>query len=113
MKHDHIYVGHILECIERIEHYTRDGHQTFLSTTLIQDGVIRNLQTIGQSVSRVSEALKQAHPEIDWRSIVGFRNVLVHDYLGINITRVWEVVEHDVPALKQHMLRILQHIQHP
>ena len=60
MKHDHIYVQHVLECIERIECYTHDGHQAFLSATLIQDGVIRNLQTIGQSVSRMSEALKQA-----------------------------------------------------
>lgn len=106
MKQDHVYLTHILECIARIEHYTRDGHEAFLATPLIQDGVIRNLQTLGQSVVRLSAALKQAHPDVDWRNIIGFRNVLVHDYLGVNITRVWEIVEHDLPSFKQQIMRI-------
>ena len=108
MKDDAIYLQHIQECILRIEHYTAEGHSAFLASTLIQDGVLRNLQTLGQSVLQLSERLKASHPEVDWKSIVGFRNVLVHDYLGVNVARVWEIVERDVPDLKAKLTKIRQ-----
>ena len=108
MKQDKVYLIHITECIDRIEQYTKGGFRTFADSTLIQDGVIRNLQTLGQSVSRLSETLRQEHPGVDWRSIVGFRNVLVHDYLGINPERVWEIVENDLPDLKEKISVILE-----
>ena len=79
-----------------------------MHSTLIQDAVLRNLQTIGQSVSRLSEALRAAHPEIDWRSIIGLRNVLVHDYLGINLERIWDIIERDVPKLQRKVEAILR-----
>ena len=106
MKDDAVYLQHIQECIARIEQYTAQGHQPFLASTLIQDGVIRNLQTLGQSVLKLSDALKASHPEVDWKSIVGFRNVLVHDYLGISVARVWEIVERDVPDLQAKLAKI-------
>jgi uncharacterized protein with HEPN domain len=106
MKDDAVYLRHIQECIARIEQYTAQGHEAFLASTLIQDGVIRNLQTLGQSVLKLSESLKVSHPEVEWKSIVGFRNVLVHDYLGISIERVWEIVERDLPDLKAKLARI-------
>lgn len=65
MKDDAVYLQHILECIARIEEYTKAGHAAFLASTLVQDGVVRNLQTLGQSVLKLSEALKTAHPEVD------------------------------------------------
>ncbi|MBI4322699.1 MAG: DUF86 domain-containing protein [Candidatus Omnitrophica bacterium] len=104
MKDDAVYLRHVLECIERIEHYTLGGHAEFMASLLIQDGVIRNLQTLGQSVLKLSDALKIAHPEVDWKSIIGLRNVLVHDYLGVSVARIWEIVEHDLPDLKTKIL---------
>ena len=100
MKDDAVCVRHILECIDRIEQYTEAGCTAFMASTLIQDGVIRNLQTLGQSALKISDALKAIHPEVDWKSIVGLRNVLVHDYLGVNVARIWEIVERDLPDLK-------------
>jgi uncharacterized protein with HEPN domain len=100
MKDDAVYLRHILECLDRIKQYTKDGHAAFIGSTLIQDGVMRNLQTLGQSALKLSDTVKAAHPEVDWRSIVGLRNVLVHDYLGVNVTRIWEIVERDLPDLK-------------
>ena len=69
---------------------------------------MRNLQTIGQSVSRLSEALREAHPEINWRSIIGLRNVLVHDYLGMNLECIWDIIERDVPDLQRTVEMILR-----
>jgi uncharacterized protein with HEPN domain len=69
--------------------------------------VIRNLQTMSESTQRLSDDLKEAHPEIDWYRIAAFRNVLVHDYLGIDLDRIWEITQRDVPELKRVILSIL------
>jgi uncharacterized protein with HEPN domain len=108
VKDDRLYVIHIGECLARIAQYVAGGREAFMHSTLIQDAVLRNLQTIGQSVSRLSEALRAAHPEIDWRSIIGLRNVLVHDYLGINLERIWDIIERDVPKLQRKVEEILR-----
>jgi uncharacterized protein with HEPN domain len=67
----------------------------------IQDGVIRNLQTLAESGQRLSEAIKDTYPEVDWKGLAGFRNVLVHDYLGVDLELVYRAVEQDVPRLKR------------
>ena len=70
---------------------------------MIQDAVLRNLQVLAESAKRVSGELKAAHPEIDWHGIAGFRNVLVHEYLGINLQRVYDIVTLDLPDPKVRM----------
>lgn len=100
MKDDRLYLIHILECIERIERYTAPGRDAFFSDTMMQDAVLRNLHTLSESTQRLSDALKDRHPEVDWFSIAGFRNVIVHDYLGIDLKTMWDIVERDLPELK-------------
>ncbi len=80
-------------------------------STLIQDAVLRNLQTLGQSAARLSDTLRNSHPEVNWRGIIGLRNILVHDYLGISLVRIWEIVEHDLPDLKQKVEILLQELE--
>ena len=100
MKDDGLYVDHVLECILRIQRYCHGGAQDFFASDLIQDAVLRNLQVLGESTQRISDRLKAEHQEVDWRGIAGFRNVLVHDYLGINLERVWEIVSIHLTALR-------------
>ena len=88
MRDDKLYLLHITECLDRIETYVAGGRDTFLGSTLIQDAVIRNLQVLGESTRRLSQNTRDASPEIDWRGIAAFRNVLVHDYLGLTLVRV-------------------------
>ncbi len=108
MKDDRVYLRHILECIRRIEEDTSDGREHFLSTHTLQDAVLRNLQTLSESTQRLSEKTKTQGPNIEWRRIAAFRNVLVHDYLGVDLDRIWEVVQRDVPELKQTVTEILK-----
>jgi len=103
MKDDGLYLVHIHECIQRIEEYVREGREAFMGSTLIQDAVIRNLQVMAESTQRLSDAFQQKHSKVNWRAIAGFRNVLVHDYLGVDKDRVWQIVERDLPALKRHL----------
>ncbi len=108
MKDDRLYLIHISECIERIESYiTKKDKQQFLDSSLIQDAIIRNLQVLSESTQRLSDAAKESMSEVDWFKIAGFRNVLVHDYLGIDIERVWNILEKDLPALKKAVQKML------
>ena len=98
---DRVYLKHILECAARIQDYTRNGKQEFMESSLVQDAVLRRLQTMAESTQRLSGELKAKAPEIDWRALSGFRNVLVHDYLGgIDLERIWEAVESYLPVLE-------------
>ena len=109
MKDDRLYLIHISECIERIESYVAEkDKQQFLDSSLIQDAIIRNLQLLAESTQRLSDVAKESESGIDWFKIAGFRNVLVHDYLGIDIERVWNILEKDLPVLKKAVQRMLE-----
>jgi len=101
MKDDQIYLSHIAECIQYIEQFTQGGHDEFEQSPLIQHAVIRNLEVIGEATKHLSATTRQAHPEIPWRQVAGLRDVLIHDYMDIDLTEVWNVVEHELPTLKQ------------
>jgi uncharacterized protein with HEPN domain len=111
MKQDRLYLIHIGECIERIERYIASGHAAFQEDTLIQDAVLRNLHTLTESTQRISDSLKAAHPRVAWREIAQFRNVVVHNYLGVDLARVWDIVQHDLPALKRAVTTILAELE--
>ena len=113
MKDDRVYLRHMLRCIARIEEYTAAGRESFFSSHLIQDGVIRNLQTLAESSQRLSEGVRVSHPAVDWKGLAGFRNVLVHDYLGVDVEYVYRAVEQDVPRLKLACEAALEELEHP
>lgn len=105
---DQLYIRHMLDCIERIERYTNADESRFKGSPLIQDAVMRNLQTLAESSQRLSEGLKCSAPEVPWRAIAGFRNVLVHGYLGADMEVVWQVVAKNLPLLRNALLRLRQ-----
>jgi uncharacterized protein with HEPN domain len=85
LSRDKLYVEHILACITRIAEYSSDGRDVFLTNTLLQDGILRNLQILAESAGRISESTRELAPQIPWHQVRGFRNVVVHDYLGIDM----------------------------
>jgi len=109
MKNDILYLSNILECINKIESYTVEGKNVFFSNPMIQDAVIRNFEIIGEATKRLSKELKDNNPEIKWRQIAGFRDILIHDYMSINLNRVWLVVEDDLTVLKTKIKFLLSH----
>ncbi len=79
--------------LDKIKDYSQGGKQEFFANSMISDAIIRRLQTLAESTQRLSEELKANIPDVDWRNISGFRNILVHDYLGgIDLNTVWDVV---------------------
>jgi len=106
---DQILIEHMLECIARIQNYTKDGHAIFLESELIQDAVVRNLQILAESSQRLSDAAKNLEPSVPWKNMAGMRNILVHDYLGgVDVATVWLVVKEHLSALSdalEHLKR--------
>jgi uncharacterized protein with HEPN domain len=108
VKDDRIYLQHISDCISRIQEYTREGQQAFLRDTRTQDAVLRNLQVLAESARRISTSFGESHPEVPWKNIAGFRNVLVHDYLGVDLQQIWNVLATDLPDLRDKIKRVLE-----
>ena len=90
----------ILEAIERIEKYGLGGREEFDRNELVQIWVLHHLQILGEAVNALRPELQEKHPEIPWGSIVGMRNVLVHQYFEVDTDIVWTVVENELPKLK-------------
>lgn len=107
MKDDKTYLIHIIECINNIENYTKEGKDKFMESTLIQDAVIRNLEIIGEATKKVSKDLRDSYSELPWREMAGLRDVLIHDYFGVDIKIVWNVVDNELNKVKAGVNLIL------
>jgi len=111
VKDDKLYLLHIKEAIEWIEEFTKAGETEFFEDRKTQDAVLRNLHTLSESTQRLSDELKESYPEVDRRTIAAFRNVVVHDYLGVDLDRIWDILEDDLPNLKLKIGNILDEHQ--
>ncbi len=104
-----LYLRHVLDAINTVEEYLRgiDGKQ-FEATRLLQDGVIRQIEIIGEAVRHVSKDVRKTYPEIPWVDIAGMRDKLIHGYFGVDIEKVWDTAQEDLPVLKQQVIGILR-----
>lgn len=103
---DRVYLAHMQECISRIAEYVEDDEALFRSSRLVQDAVVRNLQTLAESSQRLSDTAKGTEPAVPWRAISGFRNILVHDYLGLDVDVIWQVVNRELRPLQAALTRM-------
>jgi uncharacterized protein with HEPN domain len=98
----------ILLAIQKISRYTsRMDHEAFLGDELVIDGVARNLEIIGEATRQLPEEFRRGHTQIPWTQIAGLRNRIVHDYFGLDLEIIWEIIQHDLPELEKQ-IRALQ-----
>lgn len=108
MKKDpRVNLAQILERIDRILDFTKSDEREFLSSALVQDAVIRNFEVIGEAAKRLPDEFRQAHPFVPWKGLASLRDVLIHQYEGVNVEEVWRIVEKELPNLKQSFASIL------
>ncbi|MGZ6988123.1 MAG: HepT-like ribonuclease domain-containing protein [Thermoanaerobaculia bacterium] len=107
MKRDRQRLEDILEAIERIERYASGGRASFDRDELVQTWIVHHLQIIGEAVRGLSDEIRSAHTDVPWAQIAAMRNILVHDYFGIDLEEVWAAVVRDVPTLKTKVAAIL------
>ncbi len=107
MKDDKLYLHNIYECIEKIERYTRAGEDVFRNDEKTQDAVLRNFEVIGEAAKRVSEPLRAKHSDVPWRQVSGLRDILIHQYEGVDLDEVWGIVKKDLPSIKVKIRKLL------
>jgi uncharacterized protein with HEPN domain len=101
----------ILEAIAKIERYAARGQETFKQDELLQVWVLYHIQVIGEAAAQLGKAFHEAHPYLPWAQIVAMRNVLVHEYFGVDLNEVWRTVEQDLPSLKQHIEALVKQLE--
>ncbi|HEX8600471.1 MAG TPA: DUF86 domain-containing protein [Chloroflexia bacterium] len=107
---DYLYLKHILDAIEKIGSYTLVGKKAFMDQSHWQDATIRQLEILGEATKNLSEGLRSRYRDIPWRRIAGLRDVLIHNYMGVDLEAVWKVTQDEVPNLKKRVEAILTEI---
>ena len=100
MKDDRLYLYHMRERCRRITRFIGPGRETFMASEELQDAVIRNVEVIGEAAKRVSAEVRGRLASLDWKAICGMRDVLIHDYIGVDLDEVWNVASSRIPELQ-------------
>ncbi len=103
-QNDTVYLSHLLDAATQIESYIAGlSYEQFAQTRLVQDGVIRQLEIIGEASRNLSDDFRDQHPELPWPQIISLRNRLIHAYFEVNLGIVWDIAQNDLPPLKQNV----------
>lgn len=106
-KDNNIYIDHILTCLDDINNFVSNcSEQEFYENKMMQNACIRSFEVIGEASKRISLEFRSNYPQIAWKKIAGFRDVLIHDYEGIDIQNVWYIIQNDISALKSQLEEI-------
>lgn len=104
-----VYLEDILQAIDKIQKFTKDmPSHVFLNDEKTHDAVIRNLEVIGEAIKKVPDGIRVKHPQIDWKKIGALRDILIHEYFGIDVEIVWDIVQNKLPVLKSQIQQLLQ-----
>ena len=107
-----LYIQDILESIEAIEEYVQSTtEEQFYRNRQVQDAVLRRLEIIGEAVKNLDEDFRNRYPEIPWKKVAGLRDVLIHEYFGVSLKRVWRVIKIDLVDLKLQISRIWEELK--
>jgi uncharacterized protein with HEPN domain len=107
-----LFLDDILESVTRIREYTSGmDYDAFLQDPKTQDAVVRNLEIIGEAAGRLPENIRDGAPEIEWRKIVGIRDILAHEYFGVSLPVVWDIVQNKLDSLESSCQILFQNLQ--
>jgi uncharacterized protein with HEPN domain len=108
-----LFLEDIMASIEKLEKYTKDlSFDQFSKNEMAVDAVIRNFEVIGEAVKKIPKEVKQKYSDVEWNEATGFRDVLIHDYFGIDLEAVWDTLKKNVPVFKEKLTKVLIYEKH-
>jgi uncharacterized protein with HEPN domain len=103
-----LFLEDMMAAIQKIEDYTGTlSRDDFFHNSMVQDAVIRNFEIIGEAAKNVPKKIQAKYQQVEWREAAGFRDVLIHDYFGIDVESVWDTLTKNIPSLKMHLEEVL------
>ena len=104
-----MYLEDILMAIRKIERYTRNlNFKVFSSDEMIIDAVIRNFEVIGEASAKIPKNIKERYPDVEWKEVIGFRNILIHDYFGVDVEAVWDTIQKNLPGFRKNIMNVVE-----
>jgi len=104
-----VFLEDILNSIEKIERYTKGmTFDCFCKNEMLIDAVVRNFEIIGEAVRNIPVEIQNKYPEVEWKEALGFRNILIHEYFGVDIEALWDTINNDIPIFKEKILKVLK-----
>lgn len=104
-----IFIEDILEAMDKIGRYIKDlSYETFAKNEMIVDAVLRNLEVLGEAARNIPEEIREKHPDIPWRRMIGLRNIAIHEYFGVDLSIIWEIITRNLPETKPMITEILK-----
>lgn len=102
-----LFLEDILEAISKIESYTESlTFEEFQKDEKTIDAVVRNFEIMGEAVNNIPESLKEEYPEVEWKEVIGFRNIMIHEYFGVDTEAVWETIHSNLPGFKNKITKL-------
>jgi uncharacterized protein with HEPN domain len=100
-----LYVNDILESIKRIEDYTTDlSYDDFIKNDLVRDAVLRNLEVIGEAAKSIPDGVRKEYSDVPWKRIIGLRNIVIHEYFGVDFENIWKIITENIPETKPYII---------
>ncbi|MBI2645062.1 DUF86 domain-containing protein [Candidatus Uhrbacteria bacterium] len=107
-----IFLLHMLESILDIERWTKNiSQEEFFDDTKTQDAVMRKFEILGEAVKNISKDFRNAHPHVEWQEMAGMRDMLIHEYFGVDLGIVWNTAQRDIPRLRKKLEVIIKELQ--
>lgn len=108
-KNHRLHLEDILEAVEKIQRYVKGlTYDTFVKKDMTVDAVIRNLEIIGEAAKNLPQDIKEKYPDIPWKRMIGLRNIAVHEYFGVDLSIIWEIVTRNLPETKARIVEVLE-----
>ncbi|PIU55555.1 MAG: hypothetical protein COS88_04240 [Chloroflexi bacterium CG07_land_8_20_14_0_80_51_10] len=104
-----LFVEDVLEAMDKIERYIKGlTYETFVENEMVVDAVIRNLEIIGEASRNIPEDVREKYPDIPWRRVIGLRNIAIHEYFGVDLSIIWEIITKNLPETKPRTAAMLK-----